>query len=261
MGAGPLPVGALGGDEHRRRPPIPIVPVDRAAAAAAGARGLHPAAAWLAAVSGDPDAARLRTLDGGAAAASLPIPARDPAVEPALTVGETALAVDHGRALAARAAADGVAVLVGCSASPQAASAGAAARLAAALTGVGPSGGAEAAVTPAAELRRPPYGAEPAVAAALALHGPHLDGPLRALRRLGDATTAVLCGAALGAGEHGLGFACDGAAALAAAAVAATIEPDLRARLLAVGPPPGPLEAALLAQLGVDHVAELPAAG
>jgi NaMN:DMB phosphoribosyltransferase len=244
VGAGPLPLGPPGRDEHRRRPPIPIVPVDRAAAAAVAGRGLATAAVWLAAVSGESAALRVRTVLGDAAAAALPIPARDAAAEPALTIGETALAVDHGRTLAARAAAEGITVLVGTTQGEahSTAGAGAPARLAAALIGTGPPGGVE-----------------PAVAAALELHGPHLGGPLAALRRLGDAATAVLCGAALGAGEHGLGFACEGPAAIAAAAVAAAIEPDLRARLLAVGPPPGPAQAALLARLGVDHVAELPA--
>jgi hypothetical protein len=45
----------------------------------------------------------------------------------------------------------------------------------------------------------------------------------------------VLCGVALGAGEHGLGCVCDGLAALAGAAVAAAIEPTLLPRLRAVG--------------------------
>jgi nicotinate-nucleotide--dimethylbenzimidazole phosphoribosyltransferase len=193
-------------------------------------------------VSGEPSGLRARTVQGDVAAAGLAIPARDASAEPALSVGETALAVDHGRALAARAAADGITVLVG-TAHAGDPGAGAAARLAAALAARAPAGGVA-----------------PAVAAALELHGPHVDGPLGALRRLGDATTAVLCGAALGAGEHGLGFACDGPAAIAAAAVAAAVEPDLCARLLAVGPPPGPAQSGLLARLGVDHVAELPAA-
>jgi nicotinate-nucleotide--dimethylbenzimidazole phosphoribosyltransferase len=65
---------------------------------------------------------------------------------------------------------------------------------------------------------------------ALAAPGGH--GPLGALRRLGDAPIAVLCGVALGAGEHGLGCVCDGPAAAAGAAVAAAIEPDLGPRLL-----------------------------
>jgi NaMN:DMB phosphoribosyltransferase len=72
--------------------------------------------------------------------------------------------------------------------------------------------------------------AEPLIAA-LADAAGH---PLRALRRLGSEEIAVLCGVALGAGERGLGCACEGIAALAGAAVAAGIEPSLRPRLRAL---------------------------
>jgi hypothetical protein len=58
--------------------------------------------------------------------------------------------------------------------------------------------------------------------------------PLRALRTSGTHELALLCGLALGAGERGLGCACDGLAALAGAAVAAAIEPPLNARLRAL---------------------------
>jgi nicotinate-nucleotide--dimethylbenzimidazole phosphoribosyltransferase len=68
--------------------------------------------------------------------------------------------------------------------------------------------------------------------AALADYPAH---PLRALRRHGTGEIAVLCGVALGAGEHGLGCVCDGLAALAGAAVAAAIEPTLRPRVRAIG--------------------------
>ena len=61
----------------------------------------------------------------------------------------------------------------------------------------------------------------------------HGHGPLGALRRHGDGAIAVLCGLALGAGEHGLGFVADDAAAAAGAAVAAGVEPDLLPRLRA----------------------------
>jgi NaMN:DMB phosphoribosyltransferase len=80
------------------------------------------------------------------------------------------------------------------------------------------------------------------------LAAPAGHGPLGALRRLGDAPIAVLCGVALGAGERGLGCVCHGPAALAGAAVAAGIEPDLRERLLAAGVPE---DDALVARLGV----------
>jgi nicotinate-nucleotide--dimethylbenzimidazole phosphoribosyltransferase len=189
VGAGPLPV-----DAHRRRPPIPIVPVDEDARAAELARGATAAEAWLAAVSGTSGPTRVRVADageaemlGGALAAR-----RD---APGMSVGEVALAVDAGREIAARAAADGVRLLVA----------------------TAPSGRDDSAAR--------------AVAAAFTEGTEH--GPLGVLRRLGDATTAVLCGIALGAGEQGLGCVCDDIAALAGAAVAAGIEPDLRARLAA----------------------------
>jgi NaMN:DMB phosphoribosyltransferase len=194
VGAGPLPV-----DEHRRRPPIPIVPVDARARADALAGGADEYGAWRASVT---RSSRVVAVDGAP-----PAGLRD---APGMSVGEVALAVDTGREIAARAAADGVGVLV--------ARAGA--------------------------------GRDDAPARALAEHfldgGEH--GPLGALRRLGDATTAVLCGVALGAGEHGLGCVCDGIAALAGAAVAAGIEPDLRPRLIAV---PAAETAALAARMGV----------
>jgi NaMN:DMB phosphoribosyltransferase len=60
------------------------------------------------------------------------------------------------------------------------------------------------------------------------------DRPLRALRVHGTEQIATLCGVALGAGERGLGCVCDGIAALAGAAVAAAIEPDLRPRVRAL---------------------------
>jgi hypothetical protein len=188
VGAGPLPV-----DAHRRRPPIPIVPVDARARDAATARGATPAEAWLAAVTGDPDGrARVRVVDAADAEVlrTTLVTRRD---TPGMSVGEVALAVDTGRALAGTAAADGVSVLI--------------------------------ARAPAGRDER----AARAVADAFIAGGEH--GPLGVLRRLGDATTAVLCGVALGAGEHGLGCVCGDVTALAGAAVAAGIEPDLRPRL------------------------------
>jgi nicotinate-nucleotide--dimethylbenzimidazole phosphoribosyltransferase len=188
VGAGPLPV-----DEHRRRPPIPIVPVDARALAHAGDY-----AAWVAAVA---PSARTDTIDAG----DVPLAAhRD---TPGMSVGEVALAVDTGRDLAARAAAQGTGVLV--------------ARA--------PAGRDDTAAR--------------AVAEGLAAGSEH--GPLGTLRRLGDATTAVLCGVALGAGEQGLGCVCADVAALAGAAVAAGIEPNLRPRLIATA------ETTLAARLGI----------
>jgi nicotinate-nucleotide--dimethylbenzimidazole phosphoribosyltransferase len=105
-------------------------------------------------------------------------------------------------------------------------------------------------------VARAPAGRDDGAARAVARNltgatAPVANGPLGALRRLGDATTAVLCGVALGAGEHGLGCVCDGLAALAGAAVAAGIEPDLRPRLIAVRAPGDPAHEGLAAHLGL----------
>jgi nicotinate-nucleotide--dimethylbenzimidazole phosphoribosyltransferase len=80
--------------------------------------------------------------------------------------------------------------------------------------------------------------------------------PLGALRRLGDSETCVLAGLALGAGECGLGYLCDGLSSAAGAGVAAAVEPDLLPRLLAACPPVEPAHAALLAHLRLEPVVE-----
>jgi nicotinate-nucleotide--dimethylbenzimidazole phosphoribosyltransferase len=92
---------------------------------------------------------------------------------------------------------------------------------------------------------------------ALALHGPHIDGPLEALRRLGGGDLALLAGLALGAGEHGVGFVCDGVIATAAVAVAAELHPGLRDWLLAGHRSAEPAHTALLEHLGLDPVLDL----
>jgi nicotinate-nucleotide--dimethylbenzimidazole phosphoribosyltransferase len=92
---------------------------------------------------------------------------------------------------------------------------------------------------------------------ALALHAPEIRGPLGALRRLGGGDIAVLCGLALGAGEHGLAYVCDGLIATAGAAVAAAVEPALRPRLLAGHRSPEPGHGALLEWLGLEPVLDL----
>jgi NaMN:DMB phosphoribosyltransferase len=202
VGAGALPV-----DEHRRRPPIPIVAVHETLAHQGDDR-----TAWLMAVTGSGAAPRVRTVDAGDAEVLRgPLAARRDT--PGMSVGEVALAVDAGREIAARAAADGFQLLV--AAAPDGRDDAAARDVAAALTG----------------------GSE--------------HGPLGVLRRRGDATTAVLCGVALGAGEHGLGCVCDGIAALAGAGVAVGIEPDLRARLAAA---PDTASEPLAAHLGLPAV-------
>jgi nicotinate-nucleotide--dimethylbenzimidazole phosphoribosyltransferase len=88
------------------------------------------------------------------------------------------------------------------------------------------------------------------------LHGPP-RGALSALRRLGGGEICVLAGLALGAGQHGLGYVCDGLIATAAAAVAVAVEPDLRPRLLAGHRSPEPAHAALLEHLGLEPVLDL----
>jgi nicotinate-nucleotide--dimethylbenzimidazole phosphoribosyltransferase len=171
---------------------------------------------------------------------------------PALGVAEVAAAVDAGRELAAEAARDGVTVLVGGemgigNTTP-------ATCLAAVLTGrraealVGPGTGLDA-----AGLARK----RAVVRAALARHAGAVRGPLSALRRLGGGDLAVLCGLALGAGEQGLAYVCDGLIATAAAAVAVAIEGGLRPRLLAGHRSPEPGHAALLEHLGLEPVLDL----
>jgi nicotinate-nucleotide--dimethylbenzimidazole phosphoribosyltransferase len=195
VGAGPLPRADL--TEHPPRPPIPIVALDEAAMAAARERGGDELAVWLAGVTAAGSAVTVRRIDAASA-----LVGRDPP----LAVAEVAHAVDAGRDLAARAAAEGVSVAIG-------------------------AGG----------------GSQAARSLITALAGD--DGrPLRALRRLGTEEIAVLCGVALGAGERGLGCVCEGLAALAGAAVAAAIEPDLRPRLRAA------TDQELAALLGIEPI-------
>ena len=61
--------------------------------------------------------------------------------------------------------------------------------------------------------------------------------PLRALRAAGSHDLALLCGLALGAGEHGLAFVADGDAVGAAARLAIALEPDLAPRVRTLGEP------------------------
>jgi nicotinate-nucleotide--dimethylbenzimidazole phosphoribosyltransferase len=92
---------------------------------------------------------------------------------------------------------------------------------------------------------------------ALALHGPQIDGPLAALRRLGGGELAVLCGLVRGAGECGMGYVCDGLIATAAAAIAVECDPALRPRLLAGHRSPEPAHSLLLDHLGLEPVLDL----
>jgi nicotinate-nucleotide--dimethylbenzimidazole phosphoribosyltransferase len=179
-------------------------------------------------------------------------PSRDLTLEPALDVGEVAVAVDTGRELAAQAARDGVTVLVG--GEMGTANTTPATCLTALLTGRDPGVLAGSGTGLDADgVRRKAA----VVQRALALHGPAARGPLGALRRVGGGEIAVLCGLTLGAGEQGLGYVCDGLVATAAAAVAAAIEPDLLPRLLAGHRSPEPAHDALLEHLGLEPVLDL----
>lgn len=185
----------------------------------------------------------------GSAQALVP-PSRDLAAGPALETPEVALLVDHGRALAAQAAADGMTVLVGGemgigNTTPATA-------LACWLTGRSPEAlaGRGTGLDDAGVERK-----RAVLRSALELHAP--DGPLAALRRLGGGDLALLCGLALGAGEHGLGYVCDGLIATAAVAIAAEVQPALLPRLLAGHRSPEPAHGALLEHLGLEPVLDL----
>jgi nicotinate-nucleotide--dimethylbenzimidazole phosphoribosyltransferase len=179
-------------------------------------------------------------------------PSRNVAVEPALTDDEVELALATGRRLAGEAQARGANVLVG--GDMGIANTTPAACLAAWLTG-----------RPAREVCGRGTGVDDdglgrkraVVDRALALHGPHIDTPLAALARLGGGELAVLAGLALGAGEHGLGYVCDGVIATAAVAIAAACEPELRPRLLAGHRSPEPAHRLLLDHLGLEPVLDL----
>ena len=179
-------------------------------------------------------------------------PARNLAREPALDHAQLDLALTAGRRLASEAAASGANVVVG--GDMGIANTTPATCLAAWLTG-----------RPAAQLCGRGTGIDDAglarkravIERALALHAPHIDGPRDALRRLGGGELAVLCGLVLGAGEHGLGYVCDGIVATAAAAIAATWEPSVTPRLLAGHRSPEPAHAVLLERFGLQPVLDL----
>lgn len=179
-------------------------------------------------------------------------PSRNLAEQAALAEDEVDRAIAAGRRMAAQAARDGMTVLVGGdlgigNTTPSTA-------LACWVTGrapetmAGPGTGldAEGVARKAKVLRR-----------ALDLHGPEIDGPLEALRRLGGGEIAVLCGLALGAGEQGLGFVCDGVISTGAAALAVAMAPDLAPRLLAGHRSAEGAHTALLEHLGLDPVLDL----
>jgi nicotinate-nucleotide--dimethylbenzimidazole phosphoribosyltransferase len=177
-------------------------------------------------------------------------PSADLTTGPALTDSDIDAAIETGRALALQAKADDITVLVG------------------GEMGIGNT-------TPATclacwltdgdpyALTGPGTGLDPegvrrkagVVAKALARHAP--QDPHTALATLGGGEIAVLTGLALGAGEQGLAYVCDGLIATAAAAVAATIDPALRPRLLAGHRSPEPAHSRLLEHLGLTPVLDL----
>jgi nicotinate-nucleotide--dimethylbenzimidazole phosphoribosyltransferase len=177
-------------------------------------------------------------------------PSADLTKEAALTQVDVTTAIDIGRTLAERAKRDGITVLIGGemgigNTTP-------ATCLACWLTNGDPY-----------SLTGPGTGLDPegvarkaaVIADALALHAP--ANPLEALAMLGGGEIAVLTGLALGAGEHGLGYVCDGLIATAAAAIAAGIDPDLKPRLLAGHRSPEPAHTRLLEHLQLEPVLEL----
>ena len=177
-------------------------------------------------------------------------PSANLAREPALTAKAVDTALATGRRLAREAADDGVTVLVGGemgigNTTPATA-------LACHLTG-----------RPPHELTGPGTGLNPAGVAhkaqtiERALQRAAVSDPREALAQWGGGEIAVLAGLALGAGEHGLGYVCDGVIATAAAAVAAALAPGLTPRLLAGHRSPEPAHAALLDHLGLDPVLDL----
>jgi nicotinate-nucleotide--dimethylbenzimidazole phosphoribosyltransferase len=178
---------------------------------------------------------------------------RNMAVEPALAVDEVRSALRAGRELAGRAAADGIDLLI--AGEMGIGNTTPAACLTAALCGLDADAvvGRGTGVDDVGLQRK-----RDTIRRALDLHRPHIAGdPLEMLRRLGGGELAVLCGLALGAGEHGLGLICDGVIATAAVAVAAELAPDLRARLLAGHRSVEPAHEHLLSRLGLRPLVEL----
>jgi len=183
----------------------------------------------------------------------LSAPSGNLAVEPALAADEVRSAIRAGRELAAAAAADGVDLLI--AGEMGIANTTPAACLTAALCGLDAASvvGRGTGVDDAGLQRK-----RAVIERALALHGPFVDGdPVELLRRLGGGELAVLCGLALGAGEHGLGLICDGVIATAAIAVAVELAPSLRERLLAGHRSVEPAHEHLLDHLGLRPLVEL----
>jgi nicotinate-nucleotide--dimethylbenzimidazole phosphoribosyltransferase len=177
-------------------------------------------------------------------------PSANLAREPALTAAAVDTALATGRRLAREASDDGVTVLVGGemgigNTTPATALAcHLTQRAPHELTGPGTGLDAQGVAHKAQTIER-------------ALRRATATDPAEALAQWGGGEIAVLAGLALGAGESGLGYVCDGVIATAAAAVAVALAPDLTPRLLAGHRSPEPAHAALLDHLGLDPVLDL----
>jgi nicotinate-nucleotide--dimethylbenzimidazole phosphoribosyltransferase len=216
------------------------------AIAALAAHAGAPVAVVNAGVASPPPLARGEVIVTGLA------PSANLAREPALSEDDLRVAIDAGRSIAEDASARGANLLIGgdmgiANTTPSTClAAWLTTETAAALCGRGTGIDDEALTRKRAVVER-----------ALALHGPHVRGPLDALRRLGGGELAVICGLALGAGEQGVGFICDGLIATVAVAVAVAIAPDLRPRIIAGHRSPEPAHGALLADLGLEPILDL----
>jgi len=147
--------------------------------------------------------------------------------EPAMTPAQLAAALDAGRAAVQRATQAGAQLFIG--GEMGIANTTAAAALACALLGEeptalsGPGTGLDAAgvANKAAVIGR-----------ALALHGPQIDSPLDALRRLGGFEIAALAGAAIACAQAGRPLLVDGFIVTAAVLTACRLQPGVRDWLL-----------------------------
>ena len=163
---------------------------------------------------------------------------------PAMTPAQLAAALDAGRAAVQRAVPAGAQLFIG--GEMGIANTTAAAALACALLRekpvalCGPGTGLDAAgVAHKATV----------IGRALALHGPHVDNPFEALRRLGGFEIAALAGAAIACAQAGLPLLVDGFIVTAAVLAACRIEPRVRDWLLFAHRSAEPGHARLLAAL------------
>jgi nicotinate-nucleotide--dimethylbenzimidazole phosphoribosyltransferase len=213
---------------------VPARPLDEAAMAAARSAEAAEAGVWLAGCLGT----------AHPAVRSRAVVMENATVPSVMSVPEVAAAVDAGRALAARSAANGVTVLgvevIGHRAEVPACA------LTALLTGRPPSALARGGLVRAVEDL-------------LARHAGELTGPLSALRRVGGEAIARGVGVALGAGEQGLAFVAEGLGATAAVGIALRIEPSLAPRVRLAGIGPTDAEAALRSALELRPLIDGPA--